>query len=265
MSIFYYSTFSEELKNIAYGFCKFKKDLTLVSYKRGLVYYVSKAIQAYILLHPQMSKQHYKKLYTALEIYCLQLLSHYENAHEDIESAHNQTRIITQLSRVVVITDAMTRYQLKKVQELSKLDEITRLETVVRNKNVEISKVKTDFAVSKRPLHDELAAAIQENLNLKLQYSNSSSCADETSCVAVQMVKEIPLITVKINADVFKCPISMDIMIDPVIAADGQNYERTNIARWLLNNNKSPMTGEILVHKCLVENRILKQLIQNNN
>ena len=30
----------------------------------------------------------------------------------------------------------------------------------------------------------------------------------------------------------FKCPISHEIMIEPVIAADGHNYEKENIELW---------------------------------
>jgi len=39
----------------------------------------------------------------------------------------------------------------------------------------------------------------------------------------------------------FKCPITRDIMEDPVIAEDGQRYERTAILEWLKIHNTSPM------------------------
>jgi hypothetical protein len=43
--------------------------------------------------------------------------------------------------------------------------------------------------------------------------------------------------------DEFKCPIGLDLMNDPVMAADGQSYERAKINRWFRNSRLSPITG----------------------
>ena len=56
----------------------------------------------------------------------------------------------------------------------------------------------------------------------------------------------------------FTCPISLDIMIDPVIATDGFTYERSFIEKWFINKNTSPKTGEILSSKNLITNKTLK-------
>ena len=40
--------------------------------------------------------------------------------------------------------------------------------------------------------------------------------------------------------DALCCPISMEIMRDPVIAADGHTYERAEIEAWFANNRTSP-------------------------
>ena len=40
----------------------------------------------------------------------------------------------------------------------------------------------------------------------------------------------------------FMCPISMDLMADPVIGTDGHTYERTAITEWLSTHNMSPLT-----------------------
>ena len=39
------------------------------------------------------------------------------------------------------------------------------------------------------------------------------------------------------------CPITCEIMEDPVVAADGHTYERTAIAEWLEHHDLSPLTG----------------------
>ncbi len=47
------------------------------------------------------------------------------------------------------------------------------------------------------------------------------------------------------------CPITHDVMKEPVVASDGHTYERTAIELWLKNNNTSPMTGLQLSNKQL--------------
>lgn len=63
----------------------------------------------------------------------------------------------------------------------------------------------------------------------------------------------------------FRCPISMEIMEDPVFAADGHTYERSEIERWLQTKNTSPLTNEVLPHKTLVPNHNLRSQIKDYN
>ena len=57
------------------------------------------------------------------------------------------------------------------------------------------------------------------------------------------------------------CPISRSIMRDPVFAADGYTYERTEIEKWLKQHNTSPSTGEELIHLDLTINCAMRSLI----
>jgi hypothetical protein len=57
------------------------------------------------------------------------------------------------------------------------------------------------------------------------------------------------------------CPITCEIMKDPVICSDGNTYERKAIERWLLTNNKSPSTNLPLVNKTLIPNVFAKRVI----
>lgn len=59
------------------------------------------------------------------------------------------------------------------------------------------------------------------------------------------------------------CPITGEIMADPVMAADGHSYERTAIMEWLAQHNTSPLTNEELEHLQLIPNRTLKKAIQS--
>lgn len=58
------------------------------------------------------------------------------------------------------------------------------------------------------------------------------------------------------------CPLTKEIMREPVIAADGYTYERHAIDAWLQHHNVSPVTGKHLTHKLLVDNTVIKSLIQ---
>lgn len=59
----------------------------------------------------------------------------------------------------------------------------------------------------------------------------------------------------------FLCPITQEVMIDPVTTSDGQTYEREAIEKWLQKNNTSPLTGLHLNHKVLTPNVLVKKLI----
>ncbi|CAJ1820595.1 unnamed protein product [Sphenostylis stenocarpa] len=68
----------------------------------------------------------------------------------------------------------------------------------------------------------------------------------------------------------FLCPITLEIMTDPVIIASGQSYERESIEKWFQSNhNTCPKTRQCLEHTSLAPNCALKSLIEewceNNN
>ena len=50
------------------------------------------------------------------------------------------------------------------------------------------------------------------------------------------------------------CPITQDVMEDPVVCADGHSYERAAITQWLLARDTSPCTNAPLLHKNVVPN-----------
>ncbi|KAJ3685813.1 hypothetical protein LUZ61_014977 [Rhynchospora tenuis] len=62
--------------------------------------------------------------------------------------------------------------------------------------------------------------------------------------------------------DEFRCPISLELMQDPVIVSTGQTYERSCIQKWLDAGHKTcPKTQQNLTHTALTPNFILKSLI----
>jgi hypothetical protein len=62
--------------------------------------------------------------------------------------------------------------------------------------------------------------------------------------------------------DEFLCPITHELMTDPVITVDGQSYERTAIQEWFQRGSiTSPATGAILTSNILVPNHALRNAI----
>lgn len=61
----------------------------------------------------------------------------------------------------------------------------------------------------------------------------------------------------------FRCPISLDLMRDPVVSSSGQTYDRESITRWFgAGKSTCPKTGQVLTNLELVPNKALKNLIQ---
>nr|XP_010915473.1 LOW QUALITY PROTEIN: U-box domain-containing protein 17-like [Elaeis guineensis] len=60
----------------------------------------------------------------------------------------------------------------------------------------------------------------------------------------------------------FCCPISLDLMTDPVITSTGQTYDRASITQWMGEGHCTcPNSGQMLTHNRLVPNRALRNLI----
>ncbi len=60
----------------------------------------------------------------------------------------------------------------------------------------------------------------------------------------------------------YYCPITTELMKDPVSAEDGHTYERAAITEWLTNKDTSPVTGVKFTSKNLTPNYALKHLIE---
>ena len=71
---------------------------------------------------------------------------------------------------------------------------------------------------------------------------------------ATEMEAEVP--------DEFVCPITSEIMADPVVTADGFTFERSAIEKWLETHDTSPKTGLRLEFKVLFPNQSLRIMIR---
>jgi hypothetical protein len=61
-----------------------------------------------------------------------------------------------------------------------------------------------------------------------------------------------------------KCPITKEIMREPVTASDGHNYEREAIRVHLMTSSVSPMTSNYMINKTLIPNHGISERIKNS-
>ncbi|CAL0329636.1 unnamed protein product [Lupinus luteus] len=60
----------------------------------------------------------------------------------------------------------------------------------------------------------------------------------------------------------YRCPISLELMQDPVVVATGQTYDRDSIKLWMdSGHNTCPKTGQKLTHTELIPNHALRNMI----
>ncbi|CAN6917617.1 hypothetical protein Bca4012_089618 [Brassica carinata] len=76
--------------------------------------------------------------------------------------------------------------------------------------------------------------------------------------------EEDDLVIRGLNVDDLRCPISLEIMKDPVVLETGHTYDRSSIAKWFSAGNITcPKTGKNLESTVLVGNVSVKQVIQS--
>eukprot|EP01084_Bolivina_argentea_P081251 147146_1 len=122
----------------------------------------------------------------------------------------------------------------------------TKTENQLKDRNITGKFIKkfNDLTLELIGIHDfEISNHLMSEIQILLKKHSNS---DEN--------KEIP--------KQYLCPITKQIMTDPVIAFDGHCYERKAIEKYLKMNNKSPITGTKADHLIVLPNNNLKNEIQ---
>ncbi|RAL46144.1 unnamed protein product [Cuscuta campestris] len=92
--------------------------------------------------------------------------------------------------------------------------------------------------------------------------ANYSSSANENTSSSGQTSMEGSNKTNPVIPDDFRCPISLELMKDPVIVSTGQTYERSCIEKWIeAGHSTCPKTQQPLTHNILTPNYVLRSLI----
>lgn len=87
----------------------------------------------------------------------------------------------------------------------------------------------------------------------------------ETPKSKFNSMKKIKRIKVPVE---YTCPITYDLMLDPVVTTSGMTYERKNIIQWLSKHHTDPLTREkissVVIPNILLKNIILQFLEKKN-
>ena len=77
--------------------------------------------------------------------------------------------------------------------------------------------------------------------------ATSSSCSSPSAAAPV-----VPERQAAVVPEIFLCPITTELMRDPVSTVDGLTYERSAIETWLATHDTSPLTGKVLESSMLI-------------
>ncbi|XP_038875664.1 U-box domain-containing protein 11-like isoform X2 [Benincasa hispida] len=109
------------------------------------------------------------------------------------------------------------------------------------------------------------------NCNYPTSFDSVNSCFDESSSVVHSDMEDVLAsksqdeVRKPIEVDIpenFLCPISFELMLDPVICSTGQTYERSNVQNWIDRGNRTcPKTQEQLQTLILTPNFLMRKLI----
>ncbi|KAE9612208.1 hypothetical protein Lal_00022119 [Lupinus albus] len=176
------------------------------------------------------------------------VLANLQNYIQEIQCLKKETAL-------VYIEDAL-RNQRDNVEpcneHLKKIIELLRLAS-----NQEL--LKESIALEKEKLNAEVKKIkgnleeINEIMNL---VRNLRDYVMKSECPEVKSGVSIP--------PYFRCPLSVELMFDPVIVASGQTYERQSIQKWLDHGlTVCPKTRQRLTHTNLIPNYTVKAMIAN--
>ena len=115
-----------------------------------------------------------------------------------------------------------------------------------------MKKAKENLTDTTSDTNNNLVASLRNiQKNLKTSFSNLV----DRSVFNVRWLGPLP--------DAYYCPITLDLMHDPVIDRDGTTYERRAIVKWVRVNGQSPFTRNELMIEDLYPNNVIMDIIHS--
>ncbi|KAF4357672.1 U-box domain-containing protein 15 [Cannabis sativa] len=207
----------------------------------------------------------YDKLNQALDEMPYDELGISVEVKEQVELMHTQlqrARRRTDTQDMELAMDLMVVFSKKKDDRNADSAILERLATKLELHTVADLKEET-FAVKKLLKRRRQNSESLQQMTDLLNKFKAIAGIDEALLVDSPFSKTLQRCPTSLIPHEFLCPITLEIMIDPVIVASGQTYERASIEKWLFSNRRScPKTGQTLDHLSLAPNFALKNVIR---
>jgi hypothetical protein len=113
-------------------------------------------------------------------------------------------------------------------------------------------------------LNDQNDKTTQKQKETQKEIKDTKLKIDDSEDTGFSSIKVDESEVDSLNSDVpyaFLCPISQEMMREPVIIETGQTYERLYIESWLNSHNTCPVTGLELKSKTYIPNYSLRSAI----
>jgi regulator of replication initiation timing len=144
-------------------------------------------------------------------------------------------------------------------------DQNAELQTLKRQKK-STNAVLTDLCSGEVPgsLTDvEEAARQAKQLVLLLEQQVETMRAEKERREAAEKILAAKLLIAQDKAPTdFRCPISLQLMVDPVIVPSGTTFDRPSIVPWIKVHKTCPNTRDPLTENQLIPNRAIKGMIE---
>lgn len=111
--------------------------------------------------------------------------------------------------------------------------------------------------------HGQFPETSQKIIELLKKFKKIAGIEDMNGIDEVSIPKYLEKCPSLIIPNDFLCPLCLEIMVDPVIVASGQTFERRSIEKWIDAGHRTcPKTGQPLEHLSLAPNYALRNLIK---
>ncbi|CAD6265484.1 unnamed protein product [Miscanthus lutarioriparius] len=108
-----------------------------------------------------------------------------------------------------------------------------------------------------------LEAELLERLETGSDDNDNDNDRSKTDKAAATVNRLPPRFTLSLNPEALQCPITLELMTDPVTVVTGQTYDRASIKKWIKSGCRTcPVTGERLRSAELVPNVAARGVIE---
>ncbi|KAK2648756.1 hypothetical protein Ddye_016245 [Dipteronia dyeriana] len=142
---------------------------------------------------------------------------------------------------------------------------------IITNTNHLIEVIESLGLTSNQELLKESVAVEKERMNAQVNQNKGQLAQTNRIVDLISHIRDYMLKIERFEAtsgvpipSYFRCPLSLELMSDPVIVASGQTYERDFIQKWLDQGlTVCPKTRQTLKHENLIPNYTVKAMIAN--